>query len=140
MCCVLAVLYAHRICPNTCLPLRACKTTITRVLIHLDDLPQETQDEVRPGIHDVLGANVDDVAADGGGRVEGQGLVLVDGEGVQLALVDGSLVNGARHRRVDQLAACVCGGGRGKEIKTEEARERDRGIRDEGRQSGRQRK
>ena len=60
---------------------------------YLDDLPEEAQNEVRSALHDVLGANVDDVAADGRGRVESKRLVLVDGEGVQLALVDGSLVH-----------------------------------------------
>ena len=57
-----------------------------------------------PAVHDVLGTNVHYVASNSAGRVQGQGLVLVDGECVQLALVDGSLVHRTRHRGIDQLA------------------------------------
>ena len=38
---------------------------------YLDDLPEQAQDEVGSSLHDVLGPNVDDVAANRGGRVEG---------------------------------------------------------------------
>ncbi len=55
-------------------------------------------------VHHVLGANVDNVAANGAGGVEGQSLVLTDGEGVQLSFVDGSLVDGVGNRGVDQFA------------------------------------
>lgn len=34
---------------------------------YLDDLPQQAQDEMGFGIHDILWPDVDDVAADGGG-------------------------------------------------------------------------
>ena len=54
----------------------------TRLPAYLDDLPEQPQDEVGPSLHDVFRADVDDVAADGAGGVEGQRLVLVDGEGV----------------------------------------------------------
>ncbi len=55
-------------------------------------------------LHDIGGSNVDDVAANGAGGVEGQGLVLLDGEHVQLALVNGSLINRIGHRSVDEFA------------------------------------
>ena len=45
-------------------------------------------------LHQVFGPNVDDVASDGAGRVESEGLVLVDCVRVELA-IDGSLINGA---------------------------------------------
>ena len=66
---------------------RACKYVQVYVhththTSHLDDLPEEAQDKVRSPLHDVLGAYVDDVTSNRGGRVEGQGLVLMDGEGV----------------------------------------------------------
>lgn len=59
---------------------------------------------MRPAIHDILSTNVDNVAANGASRVEGQCLVLLDGEHVQLALVDGSLIHSAGNGGVDQLA------------------------------------
>ena len=58
-----------------------------------------------PAVHDVLSSDVDDVATDGAGRVESQRLVLLDSEHVQLALVDGPLVNRVGHGGIDQLAA-----------------------------------
>ena len=75
---------------------------------NLDDLPEQTKDEVRPSLHDVLGSNVDDVASDGACRVEGQCLVLLHCEHVQLSLIDGSLVHSVGDRRVDQLAVSAC--------------------------------
>ena len=45
---------------------------------------------MRPTLHDVLRSNVDDITANRGGRVESKGLVFVDSESVQFALVDGS--------------------------------------------------
>ncbi len=60
-----------------------------------------------PAIHDVLSTNVDDVAADSTGRVQGQGLVLLNREDVELALVHGSLVDGVGHRGIDQFAVCM---------------------------------
>ena len=59
---------------------------------------------MRPSIHDVLSTNVDDVATDGAGRVQCQGLILLNGEHIQLPFVDGSLINGVGHRGVDQFA------------------------------------
>lgn len=43
----------------------------------LDDLPQQTQDQVLAALLQVLGPYVDHVAADGGGRVQGQVQVLL---------------------------------------------------------------
>lgn len=77
---------------------------------YLDNLPEQPKDQVRASVHDVLGSDVDDVAADRAGRVEGQSLVLLDGEHIQLALVDGSLINSVGHRGVDKLT------GEGKEM------------------------
>lgn len=71
---------------------------------YTDDLPDQTEDQVRLAVDQVLGTDVDDVATDGRGGVEHQRLVLVDGVHVQLLLVDGTLVNGIGHGRVDQLA------------------------------------
>ena len=75
-------------------------------------MPEQSKDEVRPSLHDVLGSNIDDVTSDGASRVEGQCLVLLHCEHIQLALVDGSLINSVGDRGVDQLAvgmcACVC--------------------------------
>ena len=68
-----------------------------------DNLPQETKDKMWLALHQVLCPDVDDVAADGTGRVEGQGLVLVDGIGVEFA-VDGTLVDGTGDGRVDEFA------------------------------------
>ena len=56
----------------------------------------------------VVRADVDDVAPDGLGRVEGEGEVLMHLVDAQAGrLVDGSLVDGARLRLVDQLAVCA---------------------------------
>ena len=67
---------------------------------------------MRPSLHDVLGSDIDDVTSNGASRVEGQCLVLLHCEHIQLALVDGSLINGVGDRGVDQLAVrvdeCVC--------------------------------
>ena len=62
---------------------------------------------MRPSLHDVLGSDVDDVAPNGAGRVEGQCLVLLHREHVQFALVDGSLINSVRDGGVDQLTVSV---------------------------------
>ena len=51
-----------------------------RVHPNLDDLPEQSQNEVRPSLHDVLSSDVDDVTSDGAGRVEGQCLVLLHRE------------------------------------------------------------
>ncbi len=72
---------------------------------HPDDLPQQPQHEVRLALVDVLGPDVDDVAADGLRRVERERQVLVDPVDGQVRLVDGALVDGARLRLVDQFAA-----------------------------------
>jgi hypothetical protein len=59
---------------------RVSERASIRIRPHLDDLPEQSKDEVRPSLHDVLGSDVDDVAADGAGRVEGQSLVLLHRE------------------------------------------------------------
>lgn len=43
----------------------------------LDDLPQQTQDQVLPALLQVFRPDVDHVAADGGRRVQGQVQVLL---------------------------------------------------------------
>ena len=64
---------------------------------------------MRFSVHDILWSNVNDVAANGGGGIEGEGLVLVNGEGIELSLVDCPLVHCVLYRGVDQLATgCVC--------------------------------
>jgi hypothetical protein len=52
----------------------------------------------------VLRVNVDDVAANGAGRVEHEGNVFGDLDGVLGFFVDSALVDGVGHGRVDQLA------------------------------------
>lgn len=60
-------------------------TSLTFVLAELNvgeqsdfnDLPQQTQDQVLPAFLQVLGPDVDDMAADGRGRVQGQVQVLL---------------------------------------------------------------
>lgn len=54
---------------------------------------------------EVVGVDVDDVAADGLGGVEGEGEVLPLRVGGQALLVDGALVDGLRDGQVDELAA-----------------------------------
>jgi len=70
----------------------------------LDNLPNETEDQMGSSGNDVLGVNVDDVAADGTGRVEHEGVVLRDLDRVGGLLVDGALVNGLGDGVVDELA------------------------------------
>ena len=69
-----------------------------------NNLPQQTQHKVLCACNHVLRANVDDVAADGSRRVEGQRLVLGNQEGVEFLQVDGAGVDRVGHGRVDQLA------------------------------------
>ena len=75
---------------------------------YLNDLPEQTQDQVRATLHNVLRTNVDNVATNGGGRVEGKGLVLLYPEHIQFCLVDSSLIHSVGHGGVDQLAVCEC--------------------------------
>ena len=52
----------------------------TQLHANLDDLPEQSQNKVRPSFHDVLGSDIDDVASDRAGGVEGQCLVLLHRE------------------------------------------------------------
>ena len=69
-----------------------------------DDLPQEAQDQVLLALDQVVGVDVDHVAADGLGRVEGEGQVLHLGvhAGTGL-LVDRALVYRVGARVVDDF-------------------------------------
>ena len=58
-----------------------------------------------PAVHDVLGSDVDDAATNSTARVEGQCLIFLDGEHIQLSLVDGSFIDGVGDRGIDQFAA-----------------------------------
>jgi len=73
-----------------------------------DNLPDETEDNVGRGLDNVVGSNVDHGAANRSGRVDGQIVVLGRRPHVELLAalgpVDGALVNGAGHGRVDELA------------------------------------
>jgi len=71
------------------------------------DLPEQSEDEVWSAGVQVVGADVDDVAADGLGGVECQRQVLVDLIDVQFAAVQRSLVDRPRLRTVHHLAAYV---------------------------------
>lgn len=71
----------------------------------LDDLPDETQNQVLASIHDILGSNVDDTASDSLGRIDGNVVVLDDLEVGELVLdVQDTLIDGVWHRVVDELA------------------------------------
>lgn len=71
----------------------------------LDDLPDETQNQVLASIHDILRSNVDDTASDSLGRVDGDVVVLDDLEVGELVLdVQDTLIDGVWHRVVDELA------------------------------------
>lgn len=71
----------------------------------LDDLPDETQNQVLASIHDVLRSNVDDTASDSLGRADGDIVVFNDLEVGQFVLdVQYTLVNSIWHRVVDELA------------------------------------
>ena len=70
---------------------------------YADDLPEQSEDEVWFAGVQVVGADVDDVAAYRLCRVERQGEVLVDLVDVQLAAVQRSLVDRARLRTVHHL-------------------------------------
>ena len=75
---------------------------------HSDNLPHESEDDVLPTFGENVGVHVDDVAADGLRRGDGQGQVLVRLEEGQLgALVDHPRVDGVRHGEVDQFAGKV---------------------------------
>lgn len=80
----------------------------------LDDLPDETQNQMLASIHDILGSNVDDAASDSLGRVNGDVVVLNDLEVGQLVLdVQDTLIDSIWHRVVDELAKkkTICLGG-----------------------------
>lgn len=69
-----------------------------------DDLPEEAQDQMGLALGQVVGVDVDDVAADGLGGDQGEGQILklpVDG---QVLLVDRPLVDRVRAGVVDDLA------------------------------------
>lgn len=71
----------------------------------LDDLPNETQNQMLASIHDILGSNVDDTASDSLGRVNGDVVVLNNLEVGELVLdVQDTLIDGVWHRVVDELA------------------------------------
>jgi len=71
----------------------------------LDDLPDQTQHQVRGTINKILATNVDDVAANSFGRVDGDLLVLSHFVHVEvIALVEHTLINSVRNGVVDQFA------------------------------------
>lgn len=72
--------------------------------IYLDDLPDQSEDQVGSSSHDILSINVDDIAPNGAGRVEHEGVVFRDLHGVISLLVDGALINGVWDSVVDQFA------------------------------------
>lgn len=73
-----------------------------------------------PSLGEVLRADVHDSAADGLGRIEAEGVVLVLLPQVeQLLGVDGALVDRPRHGQVDELAESKSRGGKEKERKSD---------------------
>jgi hypothetical protein len=70
-------------------------------------LPEQTEDEVLLSFDEIVGVDVDDVAADGLRRVEGQRQVLVLRVHRRRLLVERALVDRVRARVVDHLAAGV---------------------------------
>lgn len=92
-------------CHQSNLQLLTCQSLCAT---HSNDLPDQPEDEVNLTLHQILCTNVDNVAADGLGRVDTQVLILCDLEGVEVgALVDGSLVNCALDGRVNEFAASL---------------------------------
>jgi hypothetical protein len=67
-------------------------------------LPEEAEDEMRFSQDQVISVNVDNVAADGLSRVEGQGKVLVLRVEGQVLDVDGSVVDGVGTGVIDDFA------------------------------------
>lgn len=76
-----------------------------RLVAYPDDLPQETEDEVRLALGQVVSVDVDDVAADRLRRVQGKRQVLVFRVQRQVSFVDGTLVDRIRARVIDDFAA-----------------------------------
>jgi hypothetical protein len=70
----------------------------------LDDLPNESQNQVGSSGNNVLGVNVDDIATNSASGVQHEGVVLRDLNWVRGLLVDGALVNGLGDGVVDELA------------------------------------
>ena len=74
---------------------------------HADDLPEEAEDEMGFAFGEVVGVDVDDVAADRLGRIEGQRQVLVLRVQRQVLRVDRPLVDRVRAREVHHFAAKI---------------------------------
>ena len=72
-----------------------------------DDLPEEAEHEVGRALGQVVRVDVDDVAADGLGRGEGERQVLVHPVQREVLLVDRALVDCVRTRVVDDFAGII---------------------------------
>lgn len=76
----------------------------------LDDLPNQAKHQVRPSFDQILGANVDDVTANGFGRVDDDVVVFCLVEGVLGVEVQGTLIDGVSDGFVDQFTSRRCQG------------------------------
>jgi len=71
---------------------------------NLDNLPDETKNEMGFSFHEILRTDVDDIAPDGFGRHDAKVLVLNNSEVVQVLLVEHTFVDGLRDSIIDQFA------------------------------------
>jgi len=71
---------------------------------NLHNLPDETENQMRLSVNEILSTNVNNVATDSLGRVDSKSLVLVNTERVQVLLVHHTLVDGFRYSIVDEFA------------------------------------
>ena len=70
---------------------------------YADNLPEETQDQVRLALSQIMGIDVDDVAADRLCRVESKSQVLVFGVESQVLHVDSTVIDGVGARVIDNF-------------------------------------
>jgi len=71
---------------------------------HLHNLPDETENQVGLSFNEISGSNVDNVATNRLGGVDGEGLVFGDSEGVEVLLVNDAFINGFGNSIVDEFA------------------------------------
>ena len=72
---------------------------------HPNNLPQQAQHKMWFSSVQIFRPDVDDITADGAGRVKSEGKVLVYLVDAQLALVNCTLVNRVRAGTVDEFTA-----------------------------------
>ena len=68
-----------------------------------DNLPDNAKDQCGRSLDEIIGANVDNVAANGLGRVDGERVILVDLVDVEALEVESAVVHSVRHGAVDEF-------------------------------------